>query len=438
MKQNLIGVVFAMGFLIFAGQVRAGCDFYHSQFYATATAPPGRINEKMVDLDHLSPQQQKKLFEGMKKWGIYYNIPYTWEHLQDPKLLLSEIYSYGEPLDSYRLNALERVSPELMKVKTYETLRASALLYRYSRPSGDVQLSMLLTDKTFPIPNYTVASIYALNEDSRKLSVILDDLRYAISSKNKFPPVGLFDLIDALGKWDNPKVADALWDAFQNTPVEADQFHPKQEDFVLALAQQENMQKALPALRKLYFGSAKGSNTHAYAGAAIVKIDQANTDQIFNDLLAELTAKTDPTAIDNRQSVIYAFGMLHITQSIPALKAIIQSYLAAPNSVNSQNNQDIVVEAGVALGKMDVKDAHVLVASLLIQLAQQNVATSYQLPTTQALLALGGADSEKTVSQTMGKKWLQAERFKRHLKPIPDFLIPVLDPRSSQHDAQKK
>lgn len=381
-----------------------------------------KIEIESVDPNHLSQLQQAHLFEGMKKFGIYYNNPYTWQHLQDPKLVVAEIYSCGEPLDSYRLDALERISPELMKTRSYETLQASALLYRYGRPNGDAQLSALILDSTQP--NFAAATIYALNQDDRKINPIINILTVP-SQSNNTGYIAQSLLIQALGKWHNPKIADALWKAYQNAPEEADQLRFRKTDYILALAQQESMSKALPSLRHLYFGSVQGSQTHAYSGAAIVKIDPSNTDQIFNELLTEMASKPNAPVFGNRHDVIVAFGALKITRSVPALEAIIHSYLADPSSQSSQNDQDNVVEAAKSLVEMDARDAEVIVTKLLLQYSKEKVADAYKAQSAEVILSFGRPDGKRVVSQVMGKEWLKTELLQRGLKPISDYLIPA-------------
>ncbi len=400
----------------------AFCTFCLVPSQAAAKKRPAPVKKEVsANPEHLSPKDQARVFEGMKKLGTYFNNPYTWQHIQDPDIVVAQIYAYGEPLDSYQLDALQRVSPQLMESRTYAALQASALLYRYGRPQGETQLSALLADKTHH--NFAVAAIFALNQDAHKLDAIVELLNSPPSEEDAgMLAQGL--LIDALGKWHDPKVADVLWEAFQHAPEHSDQFHLNKSNYILALAQQENMKRALPELRRLYFGSAPGSSTHADAGAAIVKLDSSKADQIYTELLTEMADKSASPASSNRLAVIIDFGTLHITKSIPSLEAVIQFYLAHPNSAANQNDFDSVTAAAASLAAMDAKGSQSLVTKLLLQLSKSNLADAYKAQTARAVLSLAGKEGIIVVSRIMGKKWLQSELFQRTLRPISDYLVP--------------
>jgi hypothetical protein len=182
-----------------------------------------------------------------------------------PDDLLSVMMQTPEPYTPPMLDALQTALPKFTDKSSYPgilspnagALVAAEILYRYRRQAGYDYLAQQIshnpegTDQ----PSLLAALRFAQRQETAMRDAVL---RILLAN----PKEG--ELIEALGAWHDPVVANALWTAFQKDPGNS--------VLALALAQQDAHQAA-PLIRHIYFSSLPNRPEKIDAAAALVSLD---------------------------------------------------------------------------------------------------------------------------------------------------------------------
>ena len=362
-------------------------------------------------LNQQPPDKRTALAEYIAYNGYYIDAPEFWGAISDPKLLVRGIAFLPEPYSPSFVDALER---SLNTLEGRNAWIAAAILYRYGRPAGGQYLVHLVEQQG----NIDAATIFAENHDTAKIDLALQPLSPTYSFKSigqRSLNSGVYDnYLRALAYWPDPKVTKVLSEEFKRQPLS--------NGMMTALAL-HHITEASPLLRSLYFRPNVTDVQKIYSGAALVRLDGADTSrEILNYLLALCDQKSGEVNDNLRLYAVQSCGELEIKESIPTLQALIKNYetthtpakIMAFSQFPAITIEDrLVIKAAQALAQLNDTSSRNLIQSLLMYLSLQSIDKSYWGPVADALLDLGEPPNQ--ISKYTGSEWMQRELSKRKL-----------------------
>ena len=345
--------------------------------------------QKVIPLSHT---QRIRFISALPK-NLYVNVPEYWSSVKDPQEAMDAVWTFGEPLSSGELDAIERLFPKLEGSSQWFT--AVTALYRYHRPIGRKCLCQLLASGGNGLDKYA-ALILASNHDSAALPAIL-------SCFAKYPNDA--ELCYMLGSWRNRTVDDELLRQYLKSP----------EDYNLAVALAKQLDhRALMVMWKQW-ALLSGIDTPETSlhrsiplGSALISLDPSNSQGIllsFRKILSQRSLEDNhnfqPQESPQSQKEIFSLAMkdeqksklinvvgyLKIKAFQPELLAIIAKTLISLKKTNSSTTiveENLAADSSQSLCLMQDRDA----LPLILQTKDKLLKNSPNWPLQEIRLAL--------------------------------------------------
>lgn len=352
------------------------------------------------------PRSQQILEIRALPQNVYVDLPIFWQLQDNPTTLLEALYFFGEPLNFYQLNALEKNFSHSGNGQ----LMIAALLYRYKRPLGYIFVAKLLKTQM----KYPALIVLALNHDERSIDAIIEALNTTEADGN---------IIMALKDWKNQRIAAVLYSLYQKDP----------ENGLLAMdLANQDAKDALPLMRRALLRMNDSDPQKSYVKCAISKL---NSNDANKDTKRTHTEAYDlhTDQFDMRPSLIFGSGYTRNSADRLELEKIIHNYLSLPSTVTSlsdkqtgrERQEALAVAAAKALPELETvsDDARDLLAELLQRLNQQKYLGIEKNTVALAIVKIHG--NLKPVRQNYSDAWISKHTIVQslHLRPIPDSLL---------------
>ncbi|BDI29282.1 hypothetical protein CCAX7_13330 [Capsulimonas corticalis] len=385
-------------------------------------------------LQRLPTERQNELYRYLGWGGDTPEDAAFWNALQDPEVIYRDARFAGEPYRPEALDALERaLSTSRNKITS---IKIAILLHRSGRRQGTDYL------KTGSASDDSIdaCAIFAQEQDREYLPTIVSMI--APDGKRR-PSLSVSHdsfraLIAEMAQWRDPAVTKALRTRYQ--------FSRQRyiTDGLLGEALAANGVTDIAGdLRAASRSKFLMAEEKTQLEVALLKIQGVSHSQaIFLDLTARLKSKPAPiyypfmdatVTEDARPTIIKSFVQCRIQESIPALREVVKNYLLHPVSTPPNPNADspyqitseerVASLAAQALVTLHDPQAGPLLRDLLTTMGLANVNQNELQDTARALMAANS--STDFLVKTMGKAWVNREKARLLLKPLPEYLLPL-------------